>query len=369
MYEQKTPIRFFLGANTPGGFLGYLDDLYDCADGWQAYLIKSGPGTGKATLMRRVLEHMTQRGFDTEIILCSSDPNSLDAVIVPELKVGIYDATAPHIMEPHYWGAVEQIVNLAGCMDHNALHEKVLPIMAATDACTATHARCRKYLSAAASLLGDSARIAAEFTDSAKAVRAAARVASREFGTKSTHVGKEIRRFLSAITPQGELVFYETLQALCPRIYAIEDEYGAVSRVFMQEIRRKALEAGLDIITCACPLFPHDKVEHILIPSIGVGFTASNTWHKADFPVYRRIHSARFTDTERIKSKRQLLSFNRRASKELITEAVAISTEAKKQHDFMEEFNVASMNWEKAGELSDWVISEFDRVADRYQKQ
>ena len=39
------PVRFFLGANTPGGFVGYIDDLYDAKDGWQAYIIKSGPGT------------------------------------------------------------------------------------------------------------------------------------------------------------------------------------------------------------------------------------------------------------------------------------------------------------------------------------
>ena len=30
------PVRFFLGANTPGGFVGYIDDLYDAKDGWQA---------------------------------------------------------------------------------------------------------------------------------------------------------------------------------------------------------------------------------------------------------------------------------------------------------------------------------------------
>ena len=64
MAETKTPIRFFMGGkHPPGGFVGYLDDLYDPADGWRAYLIKSGPGTGKASLMRRVLERMTDRGW------------------------------------------------------------------------------------------------------------------------------------------------------------------------------------------------------------------------------------------------------------------------------------------------------------------
>ena len=36
-------VRFFLGANTPVGFVGYLDDLYFPHDGWRAYIIKSGP--------------------------------------------------------------------------------------------------------------------------------------------------------------------------------------------------------------------------------------------------------------------------------------------------------------------------------------
>lgn len=72
-------IRYFLGANTPTGFVGYTDDLYDCRGGWRAFLIKSGPGTGKNTLMRAVLDAMTAHGEEAQTICCSSDPHSLDA--------------------------------------------------------------------------------------------------------------------------------------------------------------------------------------------------------------------------------------------------------------------------------------------------
>ncbi len=367
--ETKTPIRFFMGANTPGGFVGYLDDLYDPAGGWRAYLIKSGPGTGKASLMRRVLERMTDRGLEAEAVLCSSDPGSLDGVIFPELKACIIDATAPHIIEPKYWGAVEQIVNLSACMDAGRLHQHVTEIMEATAVCSALHARCRKFIGAAASLLGDSARIAAEYTDEGKILRSAARIAGREFAGRADSAegrsgpGKETRRFLSAVTPQGMVVFHGTLQALCPRIYSIEDEHGAASRLLLAELRRRALEAGLDVISCSCPLFPAEKLEHLLIPSIGVGFTTSNPWHKADFPVFRRIHAARFTDTEGLRSRRQLLSFNRRAAKELLSEAVSIAGEAKAAHDAMEAFNIAAMDWEGATILTEWVVSEFEELA------
>lgn len=110
------------------------------------------------------------------------------------------------------------------------------------------------------------------------------------------------------------MIFHQTLQTLCPRIYAVEDEHGAASRLLLAELRARALAAGLEIITCACPLSPYDKLEHLLIPSLGLGFTTSGGCHKADFPVYRRIHAARFTDADRLRQKRQILSFNRRAA-------------------------------------------------------
>lgn len=96
MTESRESVRFYLGANTPGGFVAYLEDLYDPHDGWRAYIIKSGPGTGKASLMRAVLKAMTDRGLETEAIHCSSDPGSLDAVLVPSIKTCIIDGTAPH---------------------------------------------------------------------------------------------------------------------------------------------------------------------------------------------------------------------------------------------------------------------------------
>ena len=357
------PVRFFLGANTPGGFVGYIDDLYDAKDGWQAYIIKSGPGTGKSSLMRAVLDKLTDLGQEAEVICCSSDPNSLDGVLFPAMKMCILDGTAPHVIEPSYWGAVEQIIPLASCMDTALLHRQAPAVIAATDANKAMHARCRKFLGAAASLIGDSTRIAAECTDEAKAVRCAARIAAREFGPLSETPGREKRRFLSAVAPDGLITFHETLQALCPRIYAVEDDYGAASRLFFTELRQRALAAGLDIITCACPLAPYDKIEHLLVPSLGLGFTTSNPWHKADFPVYRRIHAARFTDAEKLRLKRQLLSFNRRAARELLGEAVAISAEAKALHDKMEQFNIAAMDWQQAEDITRSTATLFAAAA------
>lgn len=141
MFEASAPVRFFLGANTPVGFVSYAEDLYDTRGGWRAYIIKGGPGTGKGSMMRAVLQAMTDRGLPVEAVHCSSDPASLDAVIVPGLKACIVDGTAPHIIEPKYWGAVERIVNLGDCIDNERLVRQAPEILEATDACSALHAR------------------------------------------------------------------------------------------------------------------------------------------------------------------------------------------------------------------------------------
>ncbi len=365
MKTNDMPIRFFLGANTPSGFTGFAEELYDGEDGWQAYLIKSGAGTGKATLMRRVYEVLGQHSLTAEAICCSSDPSSLDGVRVPELKLCILDATAPHVVEPRCWGAVEQLVPLSVCMDEVALHEHVDEILAVTQENKALHAACRKYIRAAGALLRENRRIGEEQLDRDKVRRLACRLARQEFGNERG-TGRLAHRFLSAVTPEGVLTFYETLQALCPRIYAIEDDTGAAAALLLGELARHAADAGVEGVVCPCPLLPQDTVDHLLFPSLGVGFTASNSFHKVDFPVYRHIHAARFTDHDALREKRQMLQFNRRAARDLLGQAVALSREAKAVHDRMEEYSAAAMDWERAARIGDAVVERFRAVAQRY---
>lgn len=355
-------VKFFLGANTPKGFVGFTDELYDTT--WQAYLIKSGPGTGKSTLMKRLYREMTALGAEAEVICCSSDPSSLDGVRFPALKLCMFDATAPHVIEPQYWGAVEQLVPLSLCMDEGALHRKAAQIVQATRENKELHARCRKYIHAASALLRENRRAVEATLDVDKIRSTAARLAAQEFGEKRGK-GMVTHRFLSAVTPEGLLTFTDTLQALCPRIYTIEDDAGAAARALLAELLRHAQTAGVNAIACPCPLSPDEGPEHLLFPDIGVGVTTSNAFHKADFPVYRRIHATRFTDAEELHGKRQRQAFNRRAARELLDQACALAAQAKAAHDEMERYSAAAMDWEKAQAMGNAVIAKFLEAARR----
>lgn len=354
---------FFLGANTPGGFVGYMPESYAPRDGWRVYILKGGPGTGKSTFMRRVEERVTAAAdCDVQEILCSSDPGSLDGVLFLQLKTAIFDGTAPHVLEPRYWGVTETVADIGGCVDTAALRPHAREIMEATDTCRELHGRCRQFLTAAAAMLADSRRTALACTDTDKVTRTAARIAGREF--RGHGAGREQRRFLSAVTPEGEMVLYSTLQALCPRLYVVEDDYGAAGGLLLEELRSHALAAGQEIITCPCPLAPHDKIDHLLLPASGVGFTLSNPFHRADFPAYRRVHAARFTNEEALRQKRQRLAFDRRAARELLGEAAELAGEAKAVHDRLERFSVAATDFAAVDALRERITAEILRKID-----
>ena len=68
-------IQYFLGANSPTGFYS----LYD---------------------QRRVAALAQEAGEPVECILCSGDPDSLDAILLPGKKAALVDGTAPHGTAP-----------------------------------------------------------------------------------------------------------------------------------------------------------------------------------------------------------------------------------------------------------------------------
>lgn len=90
------PVQYFLGANSPSGFYSLYDQLLPPEQASAIYILKGGPGCGKSTLMRRVAGLVQEAGQSAEYILCSGDPESLDAVVFPGLRAALVDGTAPH---------------------------------------------------------------------------------------------------------------------------------------------------------------------------------------------------------------------------------------------------------------------------------
>ena len=158
-------IDFFLGANTPAGFVSMYDQISNNEKLKKIYVIKGGAGTGKSSLMKKIGEDCCNDATLVERIHCSSDPDSLDAVIVEEKGFAILDGTPPHPMEPKYPGAVETLVNLYPSWDEEKLEKNVERIKQYVKEYTDCHRKACAYLSAVASLFKENRRVAEPCVD------------------------------------------------------------------------------------------------------------------------------------------------------------------------------------------------------------
>ena len=102
---------YFLGANSQEGFASLYRFFPGEPDAF-LHIIKGGPGTGKSGFMRRIGQAAEEQGLDVHYVLCSGDPDSLDGVYIPAMRLAWVDGTAPHVAEPASFGVDSDYVNL-----------------------------------------------------------------------------------------------------------------------------------------------------------------------------------------------------------------------------------------------------------------
>ena len=213
---RRDSIDFFLGATTPAGFKGYFEPLRH-EPGMQMYLIKSGPGCGKSTLMKRLARAAEQRGELTQRIHCASDPDSLDGVILPGQHRAIVDATAPHVVEPDAPGADEVVVSLYHTIDAEKLHQCTDEVKALFARNALLRSRAARYIASAGSLLLDSRRAEACSANFDKVRRYVKRLCTRVM-PRPIATGAPVSRFNHAAAVRWSAwAWVSRIQSTCNR--------------------------------------------------------------------------------------------------------------------------------------------------------
>lgn len=98
-----------LGTLTPAGARDTVQSITQNLE--RRLFIKGYPGTGKSSMMKKLAEEAAIRGYDVQTVWCGLDSNSVDMVILPELKFCIFDSTEPHIYFPDRAG--DEIFDIA----------------------------------------------------------------------------------------------------------------------------------------------------------------------------------------------------------------------------------------------------------------
>ncbi|MBR5941830.1 MAG: hypothetical protein IKZ81_00615 [Clostridia bacterium] len=359
MNNGEKSTHYYLGANSGEGFVSHFDEL-DCLAGLnRKIIIKGGPGTGKSRMIRRVAEHYESMGKGIEYIHCSSDPDSLDGIIVGELGICIADGTAPHVLEPDLPGVRDSIVNTGDFWDEKAL-------AASADAVTDLKKRIKheynsvyRALKGAERLKSDNFNIVDAAVKREKLKAYTQRLIRREIAFSADPSPYYSRRYLSGITPLGVLIFWNTVRTLCDRVYVINDEYG-IGRYILEELRTAAVMRRQSVIACLCPLYEEEAIEHLILPDLKLAFVTSNEYHAFPDEPYKRINMQRFYDGEAVRARRNRIRFNKKTAAALIDKSCETLAGIKRMHDKLEGYYTRSMDFAKLEGLTRSVIDRLD---------
>ncbi len=270
-------------------------------------------------------------------------------------KVGPNGA-APHVREPSLPGVVESYVNLGRFYDHAALVPLRGAIEAATAAYKAPYNRAYHCFTAAAELAEDNRSLLRTPTLEAKARKRARGILSREVKRAGRAPGHIQRRFLSGLTCQGAVCRFDTVDALCRKVYELVDSYG-LGAGMLEELCAGAVAAGYDVILCPSPLFP-DRPEHLLIPALSLAFVTSTPTLSYPGRPYRRIRLDAKVDGELMKKYKARLKFSRKVAAALLDEGAAALAQAKAAHDELETLYNPHVDFDGVYRQADEVIEE-----------
>ncbi len=322
--------NFFVGANSGEGFRNLFSEMVDIEDTYDFMVLKGGPGVGKNTFMREIGRTMEEAGAAVEYLWCSGDPDSLDGVVLPELRCAVADGTSPHVIEPQYPAAVDRYVDLGRFYDLTAAKAAAGEVKSRTHAYKAAYVRAYHSLKAARQVELDAITAVAKFFDKDRLDRRVKGIIARELRGKGDQQGKTTRRFLGSITHKGCVWRFDSVDVLCPKVYEFADTWELAGSA-LNSLHAAAVEKGWDTIVCPSPE-DLNRMEHLLIPGLGLAFVTSCPGMDYGKKPYRRIRLDTMTETEG----RSRLRFQTRMTALLREEAVDALKEAKRNHDALE---------------------------------
>ena len=193
--------------------------------------------------------------------------------------------------------------------------------------------RAYRALGAARQMDDSAAVLAAEGLDREKLLRRTDGIIGRELRGKGSG-GRDAYRFLGSLTCRGPVWRFDSVQALCPKIYQLQDAYGLAAPM-LQRLHAAASARGFSAIVCPDPEHA-ERIQHLLLPELGLGFVTSREGMAYTGPAYRRVRLDAMVSASHYKRFKARLRFSARVSSALREEGLEALREAKAAHDQLE---------------------------------
>lgn len=357
--------HFFTCGNTAKGFRNLFRSNIQSLT--KLFILKGGPGTGKSTIMKKIGKELETLQYDVEYVHCSSDPDSLDGVIVPKLGVGIVDGTAPHVIEPTAPGAIEEYVNLGVSWDTDKLETHAKEILDIQNKIKQCYEKAYDEFAKGLKVHDEWEKIYIENMNFSKADELTEEVINKLFGT--THLNKTScikDRFFGGSTPYGSINFVENITESIAQNYFIKGRPGSGKSTMLKKILERAKSLGIDVEVYHCGFDP-DSLDMLLFPELNICIFDSTAPHEY-FPsrdgdsvidMYAELINANTDETYKTE-----ISDIAARYKLCINKGTAHLAMAKDYHDKLEKFYIEATDFK----VIDGIYKDLYKKIIRYHK-
>lgn len=319
--------RYFAASNSCEGFRNYFGECFSPRRVDRLYVVKGGPGTGKSHLLRAVARRARGEGYDVTEYLCSSDPSSLDGILLRaegRPTLGLLDATPPHVTEPTLPGVREELVDLGRFWDASCLRAEGESIRALTEAKEAAYDRAYDYLRACGALEEAAHRLTKPCVRWEALAGLAARLTRRLPTGEGYDPLPALRR---SVGMTGETCLH-TFEWEAESLLAVEDYYG-LGAYLAALVLERVKDRRLRVLLSHDPVCP-DKADGLLLPESGLCLLVGDAEPPATLPT-RVLSLRRYADPAALREVRpelRRLTALRQEMKEGALSALASAAEA-----------------------------------------
>jgi len=349
--------HLFPGNNTSEGFFSYYAHILPQSEASRIFCLKGGPGVGKSTFMERVANRMAGEGYMIEYLHCSSDPESLDGIVIPALRVALIDGTAPHVVDPVNPGAVDEIINLGEYWNRADIARHRDDVIAIGKQVGQLFHRAYYYLGAAKCLMNDALALYAS-PDGYGAYVEAEKIVNTYMDGHPVGVkpGRIRKMFASAITPMGVLQYIDTLINEDFTVCAVENRWGAGVTELLSRVSDAAIMRGLDVEQFYCPIDPAKRIDHLIVPTLKLAIISRSRYINPPVNAQAVVDMAQYANND------ATAEFAEREFDVLLREALFTLNRAKVTHDQIEKYYVPHMDFKAVDRKAEEVIRAIEDI-------
>lgn len=347
MVNKQKIRKMFPGGITYQGFYSFYNYMIE-PDARHIFVIKGGPGVGKSTFMKKIAQQLLEAGYEVEYHCCSSDNNSIDGVVIPELKVALLDGTAPHIVDPKNPGAVDEIINLGEYWNETLVFQSKTEILTCNQQVSRFFQAAYFALKDAKNAMDEWEFYVTPFQDWNEINKMYLKT-EKEILKKIPHGHGKVRRlFAWAHTPQGKCQYIDSLLNEIQTLYILQGQSGTGKSTFLTRIADRASMLGLSVEYYHNPLDP-EKLDMILLPEIEIGLVIDSEPYPytPDFKgTVVLLDFDKSLDQGLLQNYRSELSSCAERVNSCLERALTNSKKAKEMHDRLETYYIPAMNFQ-----------------------